>query len=221
MKLIISLLLLISFVYANEEFPYIKPLSVEEAPANNLSTPLLESTEEIVILLDTDEDGVADEKDKCEKTPKDSKVDENGCELDDDNDGVINSKDQCPDTANEFMVDGYGCPKTATIKLGFTANSSDISKEIIEELEEFAQFLKDNEAYHVIIYGYTDSSGNTLKNLKLSQDRAKTVKKALVTLGISDIRLTAIGRGSENPVADNSTYEGRVENRRIEVELLH
>lgn len=209
-------------VHANDdEYKYIKPISIETLKLKKSSISLTKSTEHSADIIDTDGDGVADEKDRCKKTAKESEVDINGCELDNDKDGIVNSKDQCPDTKNDFLVDAYGCPQTATLKVNFQANSADISQALIEQLKEFADFLKNNESYHVIIYGYTDNSGDELKNQKLSQDRAITVKKALVKHGINDIRLTAIGRGSENPIADNTSYDGRVKNRRIEVELLH
>lgn len=62
-----------------------------------------------VCILDSDGDGIADEKDKCPGTPKGIVVDVNGCELDSDGDGVVDSKDRCPGTPKGAKVDKYGC----------------------------------------------------------------------------------------------------------------
>ncbi len=80
--------------------------------------------------------------------------------------------------------------------------------------------MKKNTNYQVIIYGYTDSVGDENDNKTLSQKRANTVKKGLMTLGVSATKLTAIGRGEESPIADNTDAEGREKNRRIEIELI-
>lgn len=214
---------------SNSEFVYIQPVAVEEAPAKKIieakPQELVQEEikkEEVPIeeKQDEDGDGVADRDDKCPNTPEGITVNERGCELDSDNDGVVDSKDKCPDTSKEFVVDGYGCPQTATLKVNFAPSSYAVSEELINDLKEFAQFLQDNTGYQVIVYGYTDNTGNDELNKKLSQNRAESVKEALIRYGISEIRLTAIGKGEENPVADNTTKEGRAANRRIEVELL-
>ncbi len=67
------------------------------------------------------------------------------------------------------------------------------------------------------IYSYTDSSGSDAINLKYSQLRADEVRLFLVKNGIDPARVTATGYGETNPIADNTTKEGRARNRRIEV----
>jgi len=85
----------------------------------------------------------------------------------------------------------------------------------------YAQFLKDNPAYKVTIIGYTDSTGTDEHNQKLSERRAAAVKDTLIKQGVAADRLTSIGEGEKAPVATNETKEGRLENRRIELELCH
>jgi len=74
------------------------------------NTPAGVAVNEIGCPPDTDGDGVPDYKDKCPDTPKGQKVDENGCLLDTDGDGVPDYKDKCPDTPKGQKVDENGCP---------------------------------------------------------------------------------------------------------------
>lgn len=71
----------------------------------------------------------------------------------------------------------------------------------------------------VTVTGHTDNVGKADKNLKLSQARADNIKAMLVMKGISADRITAIGKGMNDPIADNKTKEGRAKNRRIEITI--
>lgn len=87
-------------------------------------------------------------------------------------------------------------------------------------LDEMAVALNKVQGKNVKIIGHTDSSGDLKKNINLSQERADAVKQYLIGKNIPAIRLNTAGLGSEKPVADNSTAEGRKKNRRIEFEVL-
>jgi len=228
MKYILILLMALSLTLsASDEYPNIEPYAVEDAPIIVVvgSEPVTEkvvedNTNSVEQRVDSDNDGIFDDNDKCSDTKEGIEVDENGCEKDDDNDGVVNSKDKCPETSSDFMVDGYGCPQTAILKINFPSGKAKVTKDLVQDLESFAKFLLDNVGYQVIIYGHTDSTGSDSLNKKLSQQRADVVKEALIRYDINEIRLTAIGKGEDEPIADNKTKEGRAQNRRIEVELL-
>jgi len=85
------------------------------------------------------------------------------------------------------------------------------------KVTEAAKVLKDHPTIHVEVAGYTDSIGSDAYNMGLSQRRARTVADELVRNGISASRLTPKGHGESNPVASNSTDEGRARNRRVEL----
>ena len=88
------------------------------------------------------------------------------------------------------------------------------------QLKELLEYLQRHEEIKIEIGGHTDNVGNDTHNLKLSQERATTIRNYLTGKGIKATRLTAKGYGATVPVADNSTEEGRQLNRRTEVRIL-
>ena len=110
---------------------------------------------------------------------------------------------------------------TGVIKgITFKATSADIQKSSFKLLNDAVKVLKEYTDLRIEISGYTSSEGKAEKNLKLSQDRAASVKAYLVAQGIAGDRITSVGYGSEKPIADNKTAKGREKNRRIEFRLL-
>jgi OOP family OmpA-OmpF porin len=87
-------------------------------------------------------------------------------------------------------------------------------------LDEMAVALNKVGGKKVKIIGHTDSSGDANKNTVLSQQRAAAVQSYLVSKSIAADRLSTEGKGSSQPVADNTTADGRRKNRRIEFEVL-
>lgn len=77
--------------------------------------------------------------------------------------------------------------------------------------------LQANPNLRVLVEGHTDHLGDESYNQKLSEQRARAVGQALIAEGISVDRITALGYGESKPVADNSTPEGRSENRRVDI----
>jgi outer membrane protein OmpA-like peptidoglycan-associated protein len=98
----------------------------------------------------------------------------------------------------------------------FASGGANISPESQEILDKAYKTLKAYPDMVVEIRGYTDNTGNRAFNVKLSERRAIAVKNYLVSKGISPDRLIAKGYGPADPIADNSTAEGRRKNRRIE-----
>jgi len=104
-------------------------------------------------------------------------------------------------------------------RLLFETGSARLKAESREQLENVGEILKAYPAVNVKLGGYTDTTGDSVANLKLSTDRAESVKKSLQDLGIEASRLESEGYGEAHPVASNDTEEGRAKNRRISVRV--
>ena len=99
----------------------------------------------------------------------------------------------------------------------FATNSSQLSNSSRDALTKFANSLKNSPDTDVTIYGHTDNTGTREVNERISKQRADAVANFLVGNGISRARITTEGLAFDQPVADNSTAEGRAQNRRVEI----
>jgi len=86
-------------------------------------------------------------------------------------------------------------------------------------IRDIRQHLKSNLGSKIVVEGYSSSDGDQATNDRLSKRRADAVKRYLVKRGISSGKIESVGKGTENPVADNSTAKGRKKNRRAEIVL--
>jgi len=114
------------------------------------------------------------------------------------------------------------CPKPDKVVLDgiyFKSGSAKIMPKSYPVLDENVEKLKKVEKLPIIVVGYTDNQGGTTANERLSLARANSVRKYFISHGIDASRVSALGRGESNPIADNSTSEGRAMNRRIEIEF--
>jgi outer membrane protein OmpA-like peptidoglycan-associated protein len=100
-------------------------------------------------------------------------------------------------------------------RLSFDTGSAKLSPDAQAQLNNIAAILTSCPNVRMTIGGYTDNVGSPEGNLRLSRNRANSVVVQLVDRGVSRNRLTAEGYGEESPVADNSTVEGRAQNRRV------
>ena len=99
----------------------------------------------------------------------------------------------------------------------FGTNKSNLSAEAKSNLKKFADEMKDLSDTDITIYGHTDNTGSAEVNERLSLQRANAVSAELQADGIAKSRITTEGKSFTMPVADNSTAEGRAQNRRVEV----
>jgi outer membrane protein OmpA-like peptidoglycan-associated protein len=106
--------------------------------------------------------------------------------------------------------------KIVTHGITFDIDKADIRPESMGTLNMIAGVLKSNPGLKFEIDGHTDNTGDAAHNLALSQQRADAVKTQLVSMGIDASRLSTKGFGDTKPIGDNSTPEGRANNRRVE-----
>jgi OOP family OmpA-OmpF porin len=149
---------------------------------------------------------------------------------DSDGDGVSDQFDKCPNTPAGTVVDGSGCPivfpKPDTIKaaaaavtpysnIQFEFDSSVLKTSSYPVLDATSADLRSNSSV-VTLAGYASSEGTAAHNMRLSKDRANSVKTYLVNSGVDAKRIKVKGYGETHPIADNSTEDGRILNRRVE-----
>lgn len=148
---------------------------------------------------DSDGDGVSDKFDKCPNTPAGTVVDGSGCPI------------KFPEAPKQELTQGaYYSP------IQFEFDSSVLKTSSYSTLDKLAKELRDNNGT-VTLDGYASAEGTEDYNLNLSKDRANAVKQYLVNAGVAASSITSNGHGEANPIASNSTEEGRVQNRRVEI----
>jgi len=175
---------------------------------------------------DDDEDGVLDADDRCPRVPGSAKA--KGCP-DRDGDAIADGDDRCPDEPGVPEQEGCPAPKLIVVqkdrielkqKIHFATGKATILSDSTPLLTEIASALKKLAKVRVRIEGHTDSRGSAQLNTRLSRARAESVRAWLVQAGIDAARMTAVGYGPSQPIADNRTAAGREENRRVEFFLL-
>jgi outer membrane protein OmpA-like peptidoglycan-associated protein len=181
--------------------------------------------------VDNDYDGVPDTTDKCPMEPEDPDgyEDADGCP-DNDNDGdtVEDIKDRCPNSPGQTEKDPLGCtikPQLVVVtdcevkitqQIHFAYNTDVVKVESYPILDAVLEVLQKNESIKLEIQGHTDSRGSDEYNKQLSDRRAASVRKYLVSRGIPPTRLESKGYGEERPIVDNDTDENRALNRRVQ-----
>lgn len=173
---------------------------------------------------DTDGDGIIDSQDACPQRAGPKKYE--GCP-DTDGDLIPDPKDKCPEVPGIPELDG--CPRVVVTKekimildkVHFETAKAVIKAESFQLLKDIAKVIRDNpELKRIRVDGHTDSDHTDAYNLNLSRKRAKAVRAFLIKQGVKSRRLTSKGFGEANPMADNTTEEGKARNRRVEFMIL-
>jgi outer membrane protein OmpA-like peptidoglycan-associated protein len=183
---------------------------------------------------DNDRDGIPDSLDKCRNDPEDVDgfQDSDGCpDADNDADGVPDSIDKCPnvaglpanrgcppDTASQSAQKAVDFPKSQVLfGVSFRKGTAEMTFESYQFLEPIIQKLRAFPEVEIEIHGHTESMGDYMKNMQISQMRAEAVRQHIIAKGIAANRIRSVGFGSSSPIADNKTAAGRAQNRRIEM----
>jgi len=185
---------------------------------------------------DHDGDGVNDSEDACPEVPG-PKTDDpktTGCppDPDRDHDGIPNASDGCPDEPGKPDPDPRknGCPRAFLegkqirildqVKFKKASAAIEAGKDSQEILEAVLAVLQAHpDITKVRVEGHTDNRGDPKANKKLSEARAASVVKWLISKGIDRSRLESAGFGMERPIEANDTEEGRTINRRVEFHI--
>jgi OmpA-OmpF porin, OOP family len=153
----------------------------------------------------------------------------NQLSADADGDGVADRFDKCPGTPAGTIVDGAGCPivfpqssmttpGASGSVIQFEFDSSVLKTSSYPVLDAVSAELKANASARATLAGHASAEGTDSYNMNLSRDRANSVKTYLVNSGINANRLTVQAYGESRPIASNETEEGRVLNRRVEIQ---
>lgn len=174
---------------------------------------------------DMDNDGIPDKDDDCPSIAGTAVF--RGCP-DTDGDGISDKYDLCPTIPG--IAQNNGCPeikkeeqeilKKAFENLEFESGKSIIRTSSFSSLDELAGVLKKRSEFKLYIAGHTDNVGKPESNLILSKNRTLAVKNYLVKKGIEPERLKTEWFGQTQPIAPNTTPEGRQQNRRVEMKIV-
>jgi OOP family OmpA-OmpF porin len=158
---------------------------------------------------DSDGDGVSDQFDKCPNTPAGTVVDGSGCPL------VIPPPIDTSLFVRKGAMMGMAVSSAAFSNIQFEFDSSVLKTSSYPALDATSADLKSSGSVCELA-GYASSEGTAAHNMRLSKDRANSVKTYLVNSGVAAKKLKVKAFGETHPVADNSTDAGRVLNRRVE-----
>jgi len=173
--------------------------------------------------MDSDGDGVSDYFDKCPNTPRGTKVDGAGCALPEPPPAPVAVRDtivQQKTTTYIITPEDKRIVNEAMRNLEFDFAKSTIRPRSFPYLNRVAELLK-SKGISLKLAGHTDNVGSDDANLKLSKNRAESVKSYLVGQGANGSRIEATGYGETQPIATNKTAEGRQKNRRVEFTIYN
>ena len=119
-----------------------------------------------------------------------------------------------------YLADATRDPsKEFPLNIEFPSDGSMPNAASLPDVQSLIKIMQENPGLNIVIEGHTDSDGDAGANQKLSESRAQAVMKMVSDAGVDQSRMKAVGLGPANPVADNSTEDGKQKNRRIAVKV--
>lgn len=123
-------------------------------------------------------------------------------------------------TGVDVVRDGDSLVLNMPSQVTFDVDSSSVKPEFRTTLDNVSATLVQYESSYIDVYGHTDSTGSDAYNQTLSERRAQSVSSYLSTRGVQPARLATRGFGETQPVASNTTEDGRAQNRRVEIRIV-
>ncbi len=173
---------------------------------------------------DADKDGIADKDDLCPEAA--GTISGRGCP-DADGDGIADADDKCPDEVGP--ASNSGCPEIdekdketlefAVQAVNFETAQAKLLGESYPILDKIVDILQRYPSYKLKVSGHTDSIGSSSTNQSLSEKRAKACYDYIISKGINSSRVSYVGYGESQPIADNRYKDGREKNRRVEFDV--
>jgi OOP family OmpA-OmpF porin len=170
--------------------------------------------------MDSDGDGVSDYFDKCPNTPRGTKVDGSGCALPTPPPPPAPVNTVVEKTTYVITDEDKKIVSEAVRNLEFDFGKSTIRPRSFPYLNRVAELIK-TKGISLKLAGHTDNVGSDAANMKLSKDRAESVKNYLESQGANGSRIEATGYGESQPIATNKTDAGRQKNRRVEFTIYN
>jgi type IX secretion system PorP/SprF family membrane protein len=202
------------------------PVAVKETPKPAVVIAVAPVVEAVV--TDSDHDGISNDKDDCPYIKGSAAT--RGCP-DSDGDGMHDLADKCPMEAGAPAAGG--CPEVAVTTAAtqtmvkqfnnvlFDPGSAALNTpDIFDIIERAIEMLYRDKTATAILSGHTDSEGDALSNMGLSEARTLAVKKYMVDMGIDPGRITTVAYGENMPLENSTGTEGKRLNRRVEINIV-
>lgn len=136
---------------------------------------------------------------------------------DSDGDGVADAKDKCPDTPKGKVVDSDGCTKVVRLHVNFDFDKYELKEEYKDEINQAVKFVEENPKLSISVDGHTDADGTEAYNQILSEKRATRVTLELVAKGVLKEKIQSQGHGELKPLVPNDTALNKAKNRRVDI----
>ena len=120
----------------------------------------------------------------------------------------------------EVVREGEGIIVKFSSGILFDIDKTALQPQAKTDITQLAASLKSNPETNILVVGHTDNTGTAAHNMDLSVRRAEAVKAYAISAGVDPARLSTQGKGDTEPIADNSTVDGRTQNRRVEIVIV-